>query len=62
MANQSKRGGMKQGTGKQGESKKKQGVRPGSTAAAKERGNQGPRQKIVPDAKGGKSRKAAAKK
>jgi hypothetical protein len=36
MANQSARGGMKQGREKSGE-KQHQGVRPGSTARAKER-------------------------
>jgi hypothetical protein len=37
MANQSKRGGMKQGKGKQPDAGKHQGVRPDSTASHKSR-------------------------
>jgi hypothetical protein len=43
VADQSKRGGMKQGREKEPGGKKKRGVRQGSTATAKERGNKGPR-------------------
>ena len=49
MANQTSRGGKKRGTRKEG-GKQHQGVRPGSTARARERGNKAPRNKIVPDA------------
>lgn len=49
MANQTSRGGKKQGTRKEG-GKQHQGVRPGSSGRARERGNKQPRMKIVPDA------------
>ena len=48
MADQTSRGGKKQGQAKQPQGKKHQGVRPGSTAIEKERGNKGPRKKVVP--------------
>jgi hypothetical protein len=51
MANQSSRGGKKQNQSRQPGGTKHQGVRPGSTGIEKERGNQGPRHRIV-----GKSR------
>jgi hypothetical protein len=48
MANQTSRGGKKQSTKREPLGKKHQGVRPGSTGTAKERGNKAPRQKVVP--------------
>ena len=48
MADQSSRGGKKQSQERQPLGKKHQGVRPGSTATEKERGNKGPRKKVVP--------------
>ena len=50
MANQTSRGGMKQGSRKEPGGKKHQGVRTGSSARKKDRTNPEPRQKIVPDA------------
>ena len=47
MADQTKRGGLKQGpTGEPRD--KHQGVRPGSTGTAKERGNEQAREPVVP--------------
>ena len=49
MADQSSRGGKKETkTGAVG-NKKHSGVRPGSTGTKKERGQQEPRKKVVPD-------------
>ena len=54
MANQSKRGGMKQGKGEQPEAGKHQGVRPGSTVSnksRKDREQREARQPVVPKKK-----------
>ncbi len=49
MADNSKRGGMKQGSEKDPGGKQHQGVRPGSSARRKDRHQKEPRKKIVPD-------------
>jgi hypothetical protein len=49
MANESKRGGMKQGQERDPSGKKHQGVRAGSSAREKDRGHKGPRKKVVPN-------------
>ena len=48
MADQRKRGGMKQGQSGQPEGEKHQGVRPGSTGTKKERTNKEARKPVVP--------------
>lgn len=48
MADQRKRGGMKQGKAGQAEGEKHQGVRPGSTGTKKERTNKEARKPVVP--------------
>jgi hypothetical protein len=47
MANTANRGGKKQDSSRAAGQAKKTGVRPGSTAARKERGQQGPRQPTI---------------
>ena len=47
MANTASRGGKKQDSSRAAGHTKKSGVRPGSTAAKKERGQQGPRQPAI---------------
>jgi hypothetical protein len=49
MADQANRGGKTAGSARQPGGKKHQGVRPGSTATAKERHNKAARRKVVPN-------------
>lgn len=48
MSDNSSRGGKKQTASQTGGAPKKSGVRPGSTAAKKERGQREPRKKVIP--------------